>query len=151
MPIRSAAETVRVIFAKSVSENDGCTVWKGRINRNGYGRICFLGKQESVHRVIYSYKKGPIPNGMQVLHRCDVRCCINVDHLFLGTNDDNVADKVAKGRTASKLKASDVLRIKLLLSKGRLHAEIAKRFQVDQSTISRIGSGKRWGHMAGGY
>ena len=83
-----------------VDAANGCWLFqlKARSNK-GYAQITVEGnKTRAVHRVAWAAAHGPIPAGMHVLHRCDVRHCCNPDHLFLGTNADNVADKVAKGR-----------------------------------------------------
>lgn len=78
---------------------DGCHIWIGSINTSGYGRLRFNGKaSEGAHRASWVINNGPIPDGMHVLHTCDVRRCVNPKHLWLGTNADNVRDKCEKGR-----------------------------------------------------
>jgi hypothetical protein len=79
---------------------DGCHYWLASINKKGYGnfRINKSRSMGKAHRASYVLYKGEIPKGMQVLHRCDNPSCVNPNHLFLGTNSDNVADKVAKNR-----------------------------------------------------
>lgn len=82
--------------------NTGCWLWIGAIEKWGYGKITIHenGKrfQEKVHRTSYRIFKGTIPHGLFVLHKCDVRCCVNPDHLFLGTLRDNSQDMIRKGR-----------------------------------------------------
>lgn len=75
-----------------------CVEWKGFINRSGYGSTYYQGVRITVHRMIWRLKRGPIPNGMYVLHSCDNKKCYNVDHLFLGSAKDNHDDAVRKGR-----------------------------------------------------
>jgi hypothetical protein len=75
-----------------------CLNWVMSKTNQGYGHACFNKKVLLAHRVAWMIRHGSIPEGMCVLHKCDNPSCCNVDHLFLGTNDDNVADKVAKGR-----------------------------------------------------
>lgn len=75
-----------------------CWLWTGAIHPFGYGRIGIADEILLVHRVAYVEFVGPIPDGMNVLHRCDRAACWNPLHLFLGTHADNAADKVAKGR-----------------------------------------------------
>lgn len=80
-----------------------CIVYSGRKLKSGYGIVMGYtpqGKRTSTlaHRIAWKLLKGPIPKGQQVLHRCDNPSCINVDHLFLGTQKDNMADMKAKGR-----------------------------------------------------
>ncbi len=75
---------------------DGCWLWRGRIQQIwGYG---YLGKGSRAHRVSYQLFKGVIPKGMHVLHSCDVRHCVNPDHLRIGTHAENMRDKMSKGR-----------------------------------------------------
>jgi len=77
--------------------NTGCIEWVG-YTRGGYGSLRIDGKQLQAHRVAYEISKGPIPEGLFVCHKCDNRRCINIEHLFLGTNKDNVDDMVNKRR-----------------------------------------------------
>jgi hypothetical protein len=76
----------------------GCWVWSGATNRKGYGVYIFRGKYVGAHRVAWTLFRGPIPDGLFVLHRCDNPPCLNPDHLFLGTHNDNMIDMVLKGR-----------------------------------------------------
>jgi hypothetical protein len=85
----------------SPEPNSGCWLWEGAQNNVGYGKIGLGGGDGGsglVHRLLWEQANGPIPAGMFVLHRCDVRACCNVDHLFLGTPLDNMQDMHAKGR-----------------------------------------------------
>ena len=75
-----------------------CKVWIGRVNHDGYGLRYYKGSDRRVHRVAWQEANGPIPPGMCVLHRCDNRPCYALDHLWLGTQQDNLADMRAKGR-----------------------------------------------------
>jgi hypothetical protein len=80
--------------------NSGCLLWTGRYGRHGYGTYGGgrIGERRQAHRVVWEDVNGPIPDGLFVLHRCDVRGCVNPDHLFLGTAKDNTRDMMAKGR-----------------------------------------------------
>lgn len=81
--------------------NSGCWLWVGAANRDGYGLFCGSRKgkaQHLAHRISWELFRGPIPQGVEVCHRCDVRCCVNPDHLFLATHTDNMADMYRKGR-----------------------------------------------------
>src|SRR3990167_4818473 len=76
----------------------GCWIWMRSAQKQGYGDFRMDGKHYLTHRASYELANGPIPHGLHVLHRCDVRSCCNPEHLFVGTNQDNIADSVAKGR-----------------------------------------------------
>jgi len=81
-----------------VVEELGCWVWTASILKVGYGCMRWDGKTQLSHRVSYDLHKGKIPDGMHVLHKCDNRFCVNPNHLFIGTNLDNIKDRLSKNR-----------------------------------------------------
>lgn len=146
----------------------GCWLFTGAINQSGYGTLSrFInGKavMKSAHRVMWEQINGAIPKGMHVLHRCDVRNCVRPSHLWLGTNAENMADKVAKGRQlcGSTLKSSklDELAVREILSlkpSGIARARrgqtcqskvLAQKYGVGQGAINAIWSGRAWKHVS---
>jgi hypothetical protein len=82
----------------------GCQIWTGDVDQNGYGKLRVDGKYIGAHRASWIAAEGSIPSGLFVLHRCDLPPCINFDHLFLGTQSDNIADYWAKRRRFEWLK-----------------------------------------------
>jgi hypothetical protein len=91
-------------FYEKTRIDEGCLIWTAAKNIDGYGRFNYQGKLWMSHRLVWTWINGDIPEGMHVLHKCDTPSCVNIDHLFLGTNDDNIADKVLKNRQARNYK-----------------------------------------------
>lgn len=83
--------------------NTGCWLWDAMDNGRGYGVLLVDGKRTYAHRYSYAFFKGPIPEGMFVLHACDTPQCSNPEHLFLGTHEDNMRDMKEKGRCGHKI------------------------------------------------
>lgn len=135
--------------------NSGCWLWLGTINNAGYGRLRYDKSKSlgSAHRIAWELFRGPIPDGLLALHRCDNSYCVNPDHLFIGDYKANVRDSKQKGRRAKwvgklnnsvKLSESDVLKIRTRT--GRL-IDVAKEFGVCVTTISNIRRRINWSHI----
>ncbi len=126
--------------------NTDCWLWIAGTSPRGYGRFKVDGKLEQAHRVSYELYVGPIPDGLWVLHRCDIYSCVNPEHLFLGTQQDNVDDMIAKGGhywPHAVLSGSDVREIRLL--RGQVtQGELGQRFGVCQGHISKIQLNEKW-------
>ncbi len=84
--------------SRTKKDPSGCWLWQGGRTGKGYGAIGVEGKTKGVHRVAWELVNGPIPDGMLICHHCDIRNCINPEHLFLGTHTDNMQDALKKGR-----------------------------------------------------
>jgi HNH endonuclease len=137
---------------------DGCWYWTGYLNDAGYGVIDLnrrgIRKVLRATRVYYEIKKGPIPDGYHICHRCDNPACVNPDHLFAGTREENMLDMINKGRSpkGSKhgnaiLKESDIADIRNLISKGFSMDEIAVKFNVSATAIYDIKAKRTWSHI----
>lgn len=149
-------------FWSRVEKTDGCWLWRGAKSSNGYGNLSRGGRWLSAHRYSWIMSNGD-PGDMCVLHRCDVRLCVNPDHLFLGTKADNARDRDSKGRGRcfinarsrgkgedngnSRLTEQDVGAIKVQLAFGIPQQEIADCFGVTQPVISAINRGRSWSHV----
>ena len=150
----SVRTTVKIesLIARSRAIND-CWVWIGAKTHNGYG-LARHGKMKRAHRLMWELWFGKVPPKMQVLHRCDVPACIRPSHLFLGDHDDNMADKVSKGRVLkgeenlggrklTQHQVSAIIRAPVSV-KG---STLAKRYGVSGSMISGIRKGHHWKHL----
>lgn len=89
--------TLEFIYSR-VDRSGACWRWLGAKSGKGYGKVRVGRGRVDVHRLVYALVNGPIPDGLQVLHRCDNPICCRPDHLFLGTQSDNMQDMLAKGR-----------------------------------------------------
>lgn len=95
---------LRRFMSKVECSHAGCDVWTGSRRKDGYGRFRIDGKTQLAHRVSFEIWKGPIPNGMDVCHRCDNPSCVNPVHLFLATHVGNMQDKIKKRRDHNQQK-----------------------------------------------
>ena len=129
-----------------IDEATGCHNWTKSLNSKGYGRIKINGTRKLVHRVSYELHSGPIPEGLFVLHRCDNRKCCNPEHLSVGTNQDNMDDKVAKGRWAGNaiLTLEKVKEIRQKYIETTTYKELAIEYGVHYNTIYAIITNIRW-------
>lgn len=153
--VRSLADR----FWEKVEKTDGCWIWTGQKHPNGYGLIDLKtrGARRIVliaSRVIWEWEHGPIPDGMQVCHTCDFPPCVRLDHLFLGTNQDNIDDKMNKGRQmkgeavhTSILTEDHVIVIRRRHAAGEAQKDLAVEFGVSRPTMSNLIRGVTWKHL----
>lgn len=126
-----------------------CWGWTGAAKGNGYGHINVDGRSMTAHRYAYTLFNGvEVADGLDVCHTCDNRCCVNPDHLFLGTRAENVADMRAKGRAAGgnrkHLRESQVQHIRQRLASGMSPRLIAEQMDVNYHTITAIKEGRSY-------
>jgi hypothetical protein len=138
-------------FRARVNKGDGCWLWGGGLDGHGYGALRFGNRFRHAHHVAWEDAFGAIPEGKQVLHQCDTPACVRPSHLFLGTHQENMADKVAKKRHAfgervrsAKLSTADVVTIRTRLKLGERNIDLAREYSVDPSEISHIKRGVHW-------
>jgi hypothetical protein len=141
--------------------NTGCWLWTGALVPKGYGSVRDDGpdfKRLGAHVASWKLHHGPVPIGLFVCHRCDVRWCVNPDHLFLGTHQDNMDDMHGKGRAGrargeaisrADLTAAGVLEIVERRRDGEAVRDIAADFGVTVGAIYHIASGRSWHHITG--
>ena len=153
MPKPSIAESeiisLRARLAAKTKTQGECEVWQGDIHK-GYGRVQVKGKKWRVHRLTWILERGPIPDGLGVLHTCDNPPCRKLSHLFLGDSLTNNRDRDSKGRGSAgrrerhghaKLTEAAVKEIRLSDQPARI---FAKKFGVTIETVRRARRGNSW-------
>lgn len=144
-------------FWRYVEKTESCWLWTGA-TASGYGRFSIDGTVGAAHRISWEMHRGPIPDGLFVLHNCpggDNRACVNPDHLFLGTLEDNSADMVQKGRSShgtrrprAVLTDGAVRLIRDEAANGTKLRALAARFGVSNQTITKVVRRQIWQHVA---
>lgn len=138
-------------FEAKFTRSDGCWNWTAAIGGKGYGHFWFEGRPRPASQVAHILFVGPIPQGLLVLHKCDNRKCVRPDHLFLGTNRENVDDMVSKNRQAKGValgtaKLTDD-QARAIRSDPRSQRAIGLAFGVSHTVVGQIKSGTIWRHV----
>jgi hypothetical protein len=150
-------------FWEKVNKTDSCWLWtasKRTTDRTGgYGKFATGRRNKQTtymaHRFSWVLENGPIPDGLDVLHHCDNRLCVNPDHLFLGTQQDNMDDMIAKGRSAKGEKnphailTEDIvmqIREAIRVRQGTL-ADVARLFGITYVSLQAIYHRRNWKHI----
>lgn len=137
------------------TELDDCEIWHGSKDAKGYGRKTVRGTTCRLSRLVLTKKLGrPIRPGYLACHSCNNPACFKPDHLYEGTNSDNMKDRVASGHhpvgmktSGHKLNDSDVFKIRAFLSKGIPAAMVAQTFRVTGALVYMIRSREIWKHL----
>ncbi len=161
-------EKYRLIFESKIDKNgeNGCWIWLEHKNSKvkGYGRFCYNGIRPLAHRFSHELYNGPIPEGLLVCHKCDNSSCVNPEHLFLGTIQENNLDRDKKNRqvslkgelcATSKLTEKEVLEIRAKYKPCKnpkdkscySQRRLAKEYGVKQITIWNIVNNKSWEYL----
>ena len=143
---------------RNVKKIDTCWLWQGAVNRRGYGSIQTAGKgskRVATHRLSYQLAYGDIPDGLFVCHKCDVPNCVNPEHLWLGTHEQNMEDMRRKGR-ASREAVKGTQNGKSLLTEDQVryirasklgHAALGRQLGVSPNCIRGVRTGRTWSHV----
>lgn len=145
-------------FWAKVVKTEGCWLWVGSTNQNGYGRLSRGGRGSGLvaaHRFSYERTYGPVPPDKEVLHKCDNPPCVRPDHLFVGTQQVNMDDMASKGRRKAphlhgqdngraKLTVKEVGEIRRRFALGDSRSVLARQYKVRWRVIDRIVKGKAW-------
>lgn len=136
------------------SNPNGCWDWLGPVNRTGYGKLTWNTKDTVAHRVAWELANGrPVPDGMCVCHSCDRRICCRPDHLWTGSNVDNIADRTSKGRSwhsdgeldgMAKLTWDKVNYIREQVAAGCVQRQLAKELSMSPAAICLVVNRKTW-------
>lgn len=145
-------------FSNKVDTSSGeCWLWTASKNSKGYGSYKLNGNLVLAHRYSWEFFNGTIPKGIFVLHKCDVRNCVNPKHLFIGTNRDNAIDMINKGRgytprgekhgmsQLTQVHVDEIRKSYQRYTKGTFsQGWLAQKYGVSQQTVSRIVNNKAW-------
>lgn len=140
-------------FWNKVAKGPGCWYWQGA--GGAYGKVRLDGRSVSAHRLAWQLKRGPIPAGLHVLHRCDNPRCVRPSHLFLGDHSDNMKDAARKGRVKpphkfgeSHHKAKVTAReVRAIRASAATISALANRYRLSRGAICHIRARRSWNHV----
>ncbi len=157
---KNSKEAIAARFLTKVEKSDKCWMWRGYVDQLGYGRCGpNLYGSSKAHRSSYLLFKGQIPDGLCVMHTCDVRNCVNPSHLVVGTQEENIADRVRKGRCQknggkrgeenhyAKLTEKEVKEIRHKHETGATQRSLAIEYSVSPMAVSRLIRRESWAHV----
>lgn len=153
--MRDEADQVDSFFSKvDMTEPAGCWIWMAARDANGYGSFKRNGRSVLAHRFAYEMENGSIPPGKVVRHTCDMRECCNPAHLVLGSHADNVADRVARNRSArgsnnGRAKVNERI-VEIIRASPASDLEVAVRLKLSIYTVRNIRRGRSWRHVSMG-
>jgi hypothetical protein len=156
--IHAAIQCPNRLFWSKAVRSEGCWEWSAARSHYGYGKLTYLGRSRIAHRMAWEFAFGPIPAGLFVLHHCDNPPCVRPDHLFLGTQADNIRDKISKGRGRgptlarvgeangrAKLNSEQVRTIRERYAAGGISQRLLGReYGLSQQTISYVVRADTW-------
>lgn len=138
-------------FWRKVDKTGKCWIWTGAASRNGYGKLRLSKRYYLAHRLSYQIKNGEVSKGLLVCHTCDIRLCVNPDHLFLGTHQDNAQDKVNKNRQLKGrqirqaiLTEDQVLSIRKRYICGEKIPDISRELELTYHNVYNVITGRTW-------
>ncbi len=145
----------RLEFHSQPEPNSGCVLWRGAVGTTGYGNLTYRQQSKHAHQWAWIERHGPVPEDLELRHKCDVRACINVDHLETGTHSENMQDSVRRNRCSRLSKpgeenGSAILtteQVLLIRRSKETTAALARRYGVAWSTIKFVRIGKTWSHL----
>ena len=157
-PPRNGSLADKLAWFSIPEPNSGCLLWFGAVTSEGvkggdHGIARWKGRHEKAHRLAWLASNGPIPEGMNVLHRCDVPACVNPAHLYLGTLKQNTADMLARNRRAPKLGSNSPsaklteAQVREIRAATGTHASLARKYGVTPEMISIIRRRLAWTHI----
>jgi hypothetical protein len=135
-----------------VKHQDGCWLWQTNLDKDGYGRFYYNGREHKAHRISYFHHNKIQPGLLLVCHSCDTPACVNPEHLYLGDDKQNHRDMVVRGRSTAcenhpgaKLNSKQIEEIKQVYAEGELtQVEIGAMFLISGGMVSRIVGGQSW-------
>jgi len=137
-----------------VAENE-CWEWSGTLDIDGYGVACFKGERQKAHRLSFSHHVEPIKQGLIICHKCDNPSCINPNHLYQGTSQDNTNDMIARKRQNPPIgersgnAVLEIEQVRAIKHDPRRHNKIAMDYGIAASTVSSIKTGRNWSRALG--
>lgn len=141
-------------FWDLVEKTDSCWIWRGKKTHMGYGDFRIGRRSFRAHRVAYTLLIGPIPEGLKLLHSCDVKACVNPDHLRPGTDADNSRDAILRDRRPNgarianaKLNDESIMVIRTCAEFGASHTELAEAYGITVSNVGHIVKRRTWKHV----